>query len=247
MASKLLVDEFDIMDSKMATILYDLYINKFRKNVDDAAYEIIEEYKEKIILFVENLRELDSNAIMDTLCYLDKTLPSLVDIVIMQWCLPRSAHFRSKQMYDKAYKNNIEVYNKKLIDNIDSYLFKNFMLDTISKTCNIPIHCIDIVWYWLSTDSQFDFTFCNDASSNYIKFDIKPDDEYINVSFNMEAILDMNLGNLVTNKGPFKYYIKNFVYNPQYIEAYMESVTKKNYEKQSINVRKKFTKDLVLI
>uniref|UniRef100_A0A6C0CCX9 Uncharacterized protein n=1 Tax=viral metagenome TaxID=1070528 RepID=A0A6C0CCX9_9ZZZZ len=246
--AKAFVDEFDIIDTKMVVIFYDMCINKFRRNIDDTqCLQIIEEYKEKILSFVEHLRELETTFIMDTLVYLDKTLPALVDVVIMHWCLPRSTHFRSKQMYDNAYKNNIEIYNKKLIDNVNSYLFKNFTTDTISKTCNIPIHCIDILWYWLSPDLQFDFTFCNNASGNYLKFVIEPGDDYIYIAFNMESVLDMNLGNFVTNKGPFKHYIKNFIYNPQYAEAYMMSVTKKNYEQQSANIRQKYDKNLMLI
>jgi hypothetical protein len=196
---------------------------------------------------VEHLRELDTKFIMDILVYLDQTLPSLVDVVIMHWCLPRSTHFKSKQMYDNAYKNNIEIYNKKLIDNINSYLFKNFMTDTISKTCNVPIHCIDIIWYWLPIETPLDFTFCNNSNGNYIKIDINTEDIYVNVMFNMETILDMNLGNLITNKGPFKHYIKNFVYNSQYVEAYMKSVTRKNYEHQSTNIRHKYDKNLAPI
>lgn len=245
MDSEKLVDEYDVIDRKMSIILYDMYMNKFRKMVSDEEYAAIQEYNEKVILFVEQLREYDSSDILKVLLYLDKKEPTLIDITIMQWCLPRAQLYRSAQMYDKEYKKNIATYNHKLINIIDSYVFRNFVVDCITKTCSVPVHCIDILWKWIPIETSFDFTFCSATNGNYIGIVVDLEDEYVKVNFNMESILHFNVGNLMTNKGPFKYQIKTFIYNKEYQEVYEKSVTQKTYRRQAENIRKKYDENFI--
>ncbi len=238
-----LVDEFDIIDKPLAHIMYGVYLKKFQVQLDKKESELVNEYHEKIIQFVEHIRELDFGAIKEIFIYLDKTLPCLADIVIMQWCLPRAEQFHSKLMYNKNYKKNIQLYNQKLIDNIDLYVIRNFALESVIKTCNVPVHCVDLIWYWMKEDSQLEFSFCNSGAGNYIGIEIDPeetDDPCIQVVLNMESILELGLGNVMTKQGSFKNLIRGFVYEPVFVDNFMKSPTRKNYEYQANNIKQKF-------
>ena len=233
------IDNFNIIDKDMANMIYGIFLKKFQVQLDAQEYELINEYQETIISFVEDVREHNSSIVRDVLIYFDKILPCLADIIIMQWCLPRANQFHSKIMYNKNYKMNIQSYNHKLVDNIDLYVIRNFAMESIIKNNNVPVHCIDLIWYWIKSDSQLEFSFCNSNAGNWIGITIEPDDEFIQVALNMESILELGLGNVICKQGTFKNLIKGFVYDTIFVNGFMKSATKKNYEYQSNNIKKK--------
>lgn len=255
------IDQFNILESKdkissqernincdvVSQMLYATILNKFKISMTEDEYVIFKEYQERMFDLVENMRELSASTIPIIFEYLDKVNHCLPDIIIMLWCLPRSDKYLSKQIYKNCYKQNIQKYNEKLVKNITHEIMKNFCIETLTKTNNVPIHCIDYIWFYMNT-IEMEFTFYNLESCAYIGFimpdyEHHPDDNYIDFGFNMEYLLEMGLGQIaytddLASKGSFRNFLKQLVINVETVKKLLTIKTKQNYRKQLTNISK---------
>ena len=226
----------------LSKILYSTILNNFKITISPEEYYYFKEYQERVFDLVENLRELSVDTIPSIFDYLDKVNHYLLDIVIMQWCLPRADAFLSKKLYNINYKQNIQKYNHKLIKHIDHYTIKNFCIETLIKTNNVPVHCIDYLWYYMN-GLTFEFIFCNFVCGEYIGFIVEDDDKQTEIGFcfNMEFLLDLGLGQVVyendpLSKGSLRKFLENFVTDLTIVQKMLTIPTKNNYLKQLMNI-----------
>lgn len=269
------IDQFNVLGideyincNNISHILYAAILNKFLVSMTEKEYEYFREYQERVYDLVENIRELPIEMISQVLYYLDKVNPYLVDIVIMLWCMPRADSYFSKRAYHNAYKANIKKYNDAMVRNIEHETMKKFCIETLSKTNNVPVHCIDYLWYYINNLS-FDFTFYNYEHGGYIGFKM-PDcnshnnhhsetdvdnDEFIEFGLNLEYLLEMGLGRVVyendpSKKGSFANFMKIFLTDISVIEKMLTTPSKVNYQRQMLNISNNPTKyfgDMVIV
>lgn len=222
-------------------ILYAAILNKFKVDMTKEEYFYFKEYQERVFDLVENLREQDIDTISLILEYLYKINAYLADIIIMLWCLPRSDQYLSRQIYHSVYYQNIEKYNTKITNLIEHNAIKCFCLETLSKTINVPVHCIDYLWYYMNALS-LEFSFFNTNSGDYISF-VMPEhghdekNEYIDFGFNMEYMLRLGLGRISysndpLNKMPLYQFLKYFVSDIDIVSKLMTCKTRYNYQTQ---------------
>lgn len=240
-SSKGFIDQFQIItedDNPLVKLLYGFYLSRFKFTMDSEEYQFIGELQDKIFNCTEEMRYLEINQIRDVFVYLDKVLPCLADIIIMTWCLPRAEQYRSKIIYDNVYQSNIRSYNHILFEIADCYVIRNFCLESLIKKNSIPVHCIDILWYWMcSVDIDIDFNFVNSGNGNFIMIDkdeFLPQGNEINLGvapvvtatvsmgINMETIFKLGLGKEECSKGAFQKLLNSLLNNETFIKYYSE-------------------------
>lgn len=224
----------------LSQILYATILNKFRMNMTQEEYVYFKEYQERVFDLVENLRELPSTTIPIVFDHLTNVNHYLIDIIIMLWCLPRTDDYLSKKMYNKEYRENIQKYHQKMVKNICHKCMENFCIETITKTNNVPVHCIDYIWFYMNNLS-FDFTFYNSNGGAYINFTFSENDKFINFGFNMEYLLELGLGQIVyhndpNQKGSFRNFLQQIITNMDVTKKLLE--TQVNFRTQFKNISK---------
>lgn len=224
-------------------LLYDAFLKKCQVTLEYSAkeHELLKLYQANVFDFVEDMRNLRQTEIKSILTYLDKENEYLADLVIICWCLPRTDMYRSRQNYNNKYKENISKFNPTLVELVDFFVIRNFCIETITKTNSVPVHCIDLLWYYMNGLS-LEFSFTNAENSTYISFTML-EDEFIEFTFNLEYLLDFGLGRVVyksdpLNKGALKDFLKNFVSNPEYVQMLISGNTSQNYIKQLERIAK---------
>ena len=243
----LYIEQFNLLDNaheincdNLSKLLYKAILNNFKIEMTTDEYYYFKEYQERVFDLIENARELTSATVPVLFEYLDKENHYLLDIVIMQWCLPRTDNYLSKKFYDIKYKQNIEKYNCKLTKNIEHYAIKNFCTETLIKSNNVPIHCIDLLWYYMN-DLTLELSFYNSDSKLNIGF--CPTDNTMGFGFNMEYLLEIGLGKInyetdPNKKGPLCVFLSNFVTNIDIVSYMLTIPSKNNYRNQLLNISK---------
>jgi len=201
----------------VSKLLYTAFLNKFKVTMTSEEYQYFREYQERVFDLVENLRELDVTIIGEIFSYIDKVNPSLVDIIIMSWSMPRIDIHLSKKIYDTTYKNNIQKYNDKIIKMIHCEPVRKFCLETLCKTNNVPVHCIDFIWLYTETLS-LEFAFYNNESRTYIGVIVTDIDDCIEIGINMEYILELGLGRVMNSLCSLKQLLRRFITDEQLIK-----------------------------
>lgn len=217
-------DGFDC--PKISALLYRLFLNKFEFQINQAENEIISIYHNRVFNLIQAMYDLTQDQIEGVFRLLDKTDPCLVDIVIMSWLLPRPTEQTSQDMRIKNYKSNILAYSGMLSRLINFYPIRNFCVETLSKTNYVPVHCIDLLWYYMN-GLTIEFNFCNDYARDYLKITVN-DDQSITMGLHMEHIFRLGLGSVINvndtlNRGPFRNYLKQFLVNEELIESILAS------------------------
>lgn len=234
-----ILEKGDIDCDNLSYVLYGAILKKFKITMDQDEYAYFKEYQEHIFDLIENLRELNTEIIPIVFDYLNKINHYIPDIIIMLWCFPRTDNFLSKLIYNKNYKLNIQKYNHKLTAHINHYVMKNFCVETLSKTNNIPVHCIDYIWFYMNGIS-LELSFYNCECGTYIGISmLEDDDEYVGFGFNMEYLLEMGLGQIIyenDSKGTFRNLLKNLVLDFDIVKKLLTVKTKNNYRQQAINI-----------
>lgn len=241
------IEQFEVLSDptdninceEVSKLLYEAFLTKFKISLSEESHEILLIYQNKVYNMVENMHDMSPEEIKSVLKILDEKNPYLADIVLMSWSLPRVNECLSQVGYDNKYKANIKKYNKLLVDIVDFYVVKNFCIETLGKINNVPIHCIDILWYYMNNLS-IDFSFNSDVNRRYIEIKFDADDiEYIFFGFHLEYLLDMGLGQNASetdplDKGPFRIFLKSFVGNTELVKSFATSMepSSKNYIKQ---------------
>lgn len=231
----------DAVSEELSKLCYKAYLNKFKIDLTEEDYSSMKIYQENIFDLVENMHDFDSDKIKLVLKFLDKKNPYLADLVIICWSLPRSDNFLSKRMYHAKYLKNISKYNNKLTEIVNFYVIENFCVETLSKTNSVPIHCIDLLWYWMNGLS-LEFSFLNNDNTTYLNIDIL-EDEFIEIGFNMEYLLEMKLGRInypsdPGSKGTLKDFLKKFINDKEMINSLSKIPTRLNYVRQLKNISK---------
>jgi len=221
LSPKNFIDQFQIItqdDNPLVKLLYAMYINKFKINMEIEEYQIISELHQKIFSCTEEMREMNSDQIKEIFIYLDRILPCLADIIIMTWCLPRADQYNSKIIYNNMYQKNIQNYNQKLFDLVDLYVIRNFCMESLIKKNSIPIHCIDILWYWMCLiDVEVEFSFLHSGNGNFIILD---KEDCVLFGVNMVSVFKLDVGKNVCKKGSFQKLLKEFITNETFIKYY---------------------------
>lgn len=226
-------DEYINCDT-ISHLLYAAYLNRFIISLTEDEYQLFYEYQNRIYDLVENMRELEPVNIDIILKYLNKQNPYVVDIVIMSWCLPRADDYLSVSRYNNKFKENITKYLNKLIKIIDNQCIKNFCCETLTKTNYVPIHCVDLLWYYMNSTTH-EFEFYNMENARYIGFSVSDHNDTITIGFNMEYLLEMGLGRTTYDvKGSFRNLLKTFVTNVDVIKMLLSNKT--NYSRQLFNI-----------
>lgn len=241
MKVKQYIRQFDIIDTEdfnssfLSQLLYKAYINKFLIHMEPPEYEIFQLYQNRFFDLIENMREFDIASIKTIFTFFENEDPYVVDNIIMSWCLPRPGSYSSKKYYDDEYSKNIAKFNSKLLEMVEHRPVKNFCIECITKTCNIPIHCINILWHYL-TSITVEFDFCDDLHSRYLSIILGDDPNIIRIGLNLVYVLNMGLGKNPQNN--FNILIQNMVNDPELINLLSKSSTKKNYIKQLMHINK---------
>lgn len=253
--AKVYIDQFNVLGiddeincENLSKILYGAILSKFKISITKAEYVYFKEYQERVFDLVENLRELDTDTIVIVLEYLDKVNCYLVDIIIMLWCCPRTDAILSERIYKMTYKKNIKNYNYKITKNIKHYTIKNFCVETLIKSNNVPVHCIDYLWYYLD-GITLEFAFTNSKSYTYIGISIpddqKSDNREVLMSFNMELLLEIGLGKVVydnnesSRRGSFSGVLEKICTDITIVREMIQVIpTKNNYKFQLNNISK---------
>jgi len=230
--------------TELSKLLYDAFLNKFQVDLQEESAAILSEYRDNIYDCVEYMREVSTTEIKAILETVNKENPYVADIILMSWSLPRHNECMSLRAYDRQYKKNIAAYNHKLIELIDCFVVKNFCYETLTKTNNVPVHCIDILWHYMFGISV-EFVFCNDFDKTYVGIKINEsdgaevtDDTFTLFKINLEYVLDMGLGQFVgkTNgsNGSLKSFIRTLITNQDYADEMIncKSPSTNNFIKQ---------------
>lgn len=249
------IDQFQIItedDNPLVKLLYGFYLNRFKFTMDSDEYQFIGELQDKIFNCTEEMRQLEINQIKNVFIYLDGLLPCLADIIIMTWCLPRAEQYRSKIIYDNVYQSNIQSYNHTLFELADCYVIRNFCLESLIKKNSIPVHCIDILWYWMClVDLEVEFNFVNSGNGNFIMID---KDEFVSqgnegnlgvapvatttvsLGINMETIFRLGLGKEECKKGNFQKLMNSLLTDETFVKYYSDMDD--NYVIQRKNIQR---------
>ncbi|BCS82979.1 hypothetical protein QLL95_gp1144 [Cotonvirus japonicus] len=223
----------------LSFFLHGVIINNSNVSITKEESDIFTIYQDNVLNLIDEMRELQETNILEIFNYLDSIKYNyLIDVIIMWWCHPINS-FISKFAYNKAYINNVQKYNSKLINNITFSLIKHFCLDALSRSNKIPIHCIDLLWYYMN-DMCLEFEFYNSNNCLNIGLTIT-ESESIIIGFNMEYLLESGLGKInyptdIGKKKSFATYLKDFVVCEEIIENIMTSKTKNNYVRQIIKI-----------
>lgn len=229
--SETYINQFDILDDNNITLFYKFLINRFNISCQEDVYHKFINFQERFYIFLENLRDLDTINIVDILNYLNNKHAYLNDIIIMSWCLP-SRKFLSKMIYRKQYIKLIKNYNNKLVEIVENEIITNFCCNMLTKTTYIPIHCIDILWYYMESYT-LEFSFHNMESAEYIKINII-DDNSIEIGLNIQFIFQSSLGEIKyeTKKICFIDILIELITNTKLINNFTNCQTRKNYINQ---------------
>jgi hypothetical protein len=210
-----IIGQTDLNCDMISQMLYSAYLNKFRTTMTQQEYGLFKEYQERVFNLVENMRELETTDIELILDHIYQVNPYLADIVIMSWSLPRTDNYLSKQIYRNRYRENIKNFNHKLP--IQHDVIKKFCIETLSKTGAVPVHCIDLLWFYM-VNLSIDFSFYNFESGAYIGITIVDTDE-ISIGLNMEYMLDMGLGQVQVNtRGSFRNFLKRLLTDTELVK-----------------------------
>lgn len=232
----------------LSQLLYSLIIQNFNVKLTDNENIIFGQYQQNVSNMISDLRELDEKEIFIVIDHLESIgYNYLIDCIFMWWCLPDRYSSYGKRLFNTKYKENIAKFNKKLTNNIEHKSIENFCIDCLSKTGKIPVHTIDLMWYYMN-GIAIDLEFYNSGSCMTIELIVSENSstgnstgntlsEYITFGFNMEFLLWVGLGRItyptdIGKKKSFSQYLFQFITSPETLSTIQSSRTKNNYISQ---------------
>ena len=225
----------------LSQILFAAYLNHFGKAFRIEEQALIDEYHERIFNLVENLRNHTVDNILAILNYLYEINPYALDLVIMTWCLPRQSNYLSEQVYLDRYKILIHKHNHKLIKLVNTTVIKQFCIEAIVKTNFVPMHCMDLLWYYLDAH-ELEFRFTDGITSKWIGIELDEDHSdkpySIKIICNMEYILKCGLGKAHNIAGKtFENLLIIMMSTPESIESLKKAPTGKIFYSQYLKIK----------
>jgi hypothetical protein len=206
----------DVLNTNtVSQMLYSAHIQKFRVQYSDDEHQLLHTFQTRVYTLIDSMHGADYNyTIQDILEYIFDVNPILVDIIIMQWVLPTPT-FRSQIIYRNIYKKNINNHLQKLIDIFDTNVVDQFIVETLSKNGNVPIHCIDLIW---NTMQQFVISlfFINSISTDYMEI-IRTSDNEVSLTLSLTLLFRMGLGDVPNSKNiTFRAFILHSIKNKKH-------------------------------
>lgn len=224
--------------------LYKAYLNKFNIEMTQKEYILMDMYREKVFDLVNALHDSSSTIVSDLLVYLLAENAYLVDLILMCWCLPKKVDYYSKKRYQAVYQENIKKYNHIIIGMIEIEPIKIFCTEILTKTCNVPIHCLDYIWYYVNDSIHMEFHFINSVYNDYITINFQESEDKkiieLDIGIDIYRVLELGLGSVDAGNGKmFKQVIKVLVKSDSE-EIYSKSFCKENYLSQLKAIREKY-------
>lgn len=132
---------------EMAMCMYKFLLFQCDSSIIDNAQIIsFREYIERMFKLVRVLRKSTTDFVNEVLTYLhaqDKYLP---DILFMIWCMPNFGKTISSRAFKNKYERLIGLYLPSLLALYDHDTVIEFCSEMWFKACNLPIHCLDLLW-----------------------------------------------------------------------------------------------------
>ena len=240
-----------INTDNLSQILFAAYLNHFGKAFRIEEQVFIDEYHERIFNLVENLRNQSENNILAVLDYLYEINPYTLDLVVMTWCLPRQSNYLSEQIYLDRCITLIREYNHKLVNLVNSTVIKQFCIEALVKTNYVPMHCLDLLWYYMD-GHELEFRFTDGITSKWIGIEVNDDPLSIKIIINMEYILKCGLGKIKNMKNTtFANLLEVLMSTTESMESLRKAPTGKIFYSQYLKITKSsqqdFGKDITLI
>ena len=230
------IDQFNIIsDIESSQKLYELFLNRFEMEILPEEFQKYINFRTRIIELVTALHYLDIDVISSVLLYLTKKNEYLPDIIIMEWSLPINYTTFSQQKYKDDYEKQIEKFNHQLVKLVENETVMNFCLESLTKTNNVPIHCIDILWnYMFKMEIEFEFITHNPY---YLRIEVIEDSVLLGI--NLSVIFNLKLGmHTFSHKISFFDFIMKLIQNEQYVICFLKSKTGKNFYTQLTEINK---------
>ena len=225
----------------LSQILFSAYLNHFNKAFDIEEQTYIDGYHERIFNLVENLREHTVGNIQLVLEYLYEANAYVLDLVIMAWCLPRQSNYLSEQIYLDRYTSLVSTHNHKLIQIITLKPMEQFCSEAMAKTNHVPLHCIDLLWYYMTPyELEFRFTAGNTSKWVGIHIDETESTESMHtiITINLEYVLSCGLGRVKNLKGKiFEDIIIFMMGTTESIESLKNAPTGKIFYSQYLKIK----------
>lgn len=216
--------------STWAVKLYEALLKRFQIEMGSMMYEQFYEYQSLVFDVVEDLHVQSVDDIKEVLEYLCKEDPYLLDVIIMSWCLPRPVSCFSKRRYQQLYEERIDLHMDKLVELVEIDPIKNFCVETLTKTNNVPVHCIDLLWRYMAS-IEYQLTWCNEQSGNYIS--VRIEDEEIVIGLNVYVIDNLGLGDRKNQKEiTFGETMIGIITNPDVVRVLLSQKTGDNLRDQ---------------
>lgn len=238
------IEQFGVIKPrlKLSEKIYAAIVNRFNIKMDEDQYKFFREYQERVFDLVENLRCLDVEFIKNFFDYLYPIDAYLSDVIIMCWSLPRIDTCLSRRFYDSKYRENINLYNDKLAAIINHNAIRMFCLDILSKNNYVPVHCIDLIWYY-SLETSYELKFISNLFSGYIGIlPINSGSEYTILSLNATYILEMGLGSIIfkdDKKPNFRLTLRKMFNDYDIVYKILSESKSKSYYSQLIKINDK--------
>jgi hypothetical protein len=238
--------------------IYSIYLHKFEKEIDSSMKESVFIYIENLHNFVYKLREQTEETIGMFLKYINDKNPALVDLVIMNFCLPCVTPNINLVYTDEMYRMCIASYFPKLKNIINHDVLINFGCEYLTKNCNIPVFCIDILWkFMVSKDTEIEYAFSRSFEHGYINIEthtkeIIPiefqddhklqttlhDDYYIVIKMNYNDVFSLGLGKEKYGTDTNFRDVINFLFTDPKMIEYNTLTYKSNFTYQLAKFRK---------
>lgn len=151
------------------------------------------EFVELVYFIVSKLHEEED--ILPIFEWLLKTDAYLLDVIIMCWCIPVGCY--SKRQRFRLHQRLIRDQLPKLLRLSNENVIEQFCIETAVKTCQLPAHCLDLIWPYLITSYQI----VNSPIANDDMFTLDYDDDNLTITVDIDTILRLGLGRVPNLKG----------------------------------------------
>lgn len=170
-----------------------------------------EDYVDLVFDVIRDMHSLEQDRLVEIFKYLLEADAYLLDVIIMCWCVPTSGFGRRQRM--RLQKVLIEEQLPKLLAIKDIEPIKQFCIEISTRTCQVPVHCFDLIWPYVTLQT-YEMAWRPQDMGSMIKLDAV--DDVIKICVDAHAIIALGLGNVPNEQGlTFKQLIQSIAANEQ--------------------------------
>lgn len=175
------------VDSNHVPLLY--------ANILGHPIQVDPEFIELIFFTVSRLHEEED--LLSIFSWLLEHDACLLDVILMCWCIPNGCF--SEAGLERLHKQLVLEQLPKLIALRDTEPIKQFCIETVTKTCQLPVHCFDLIWPYL-TLQQYTIAWKPAGMSKmiYLSYD---DDNCLEIHLDASVIHKLGLGMIPDRNG----------------------------------------------